>query len=601
MKWISDYIGEEYKEWKDGDKIFITSPTGSGKSRFILNILLPYFSYKKRKILYLVNRRILKEQIEMELSKLPYDQRSSIEVELYQSIENKFCAVKYQNYGNGFSGYMALGYIGTSYLERYDCVVCDECHYFLADANYNTNTAISFRIVNDYFKNKVRIFMSATIDEVKQYLLKHEEEKYKNYGKTNIYEMLIPALNIHSLQKEMRVLEYKTDIDYRYLDISVINNEKSDIIDLIKKSDRKNNWLIFVDNISFGMELKRELNRCFQDGLEGDEKQSKNVVMLSSDYREDEESINEVNHVINENIFKAKVIISTSVMDNGINIKDPKLRNMIVIADNKVEFIQMLGRKREDGQRLKLYIIRQSRDFFAKRQRQVQRRLEIAKGYRGWIENIMEPVIQKGYQDMNIKWINASERNFAWQYHIMLTQMIAKKKVRFEDVASLFCIFNGQFYLNLLSMENLDNLNQYYQKILERYDAEGKDAFVRQQLEWLGKTSEEIEEIIKGSCISTAKKYHADLKEKFEKIVEVEKTREQAIEFKKDISDKLRYLVELVDETIPEREKVLSAVKRNDRPLSKKDMEFLKEYCDLPFWLEVQEGNYTLHQDENKK
>jgi hypothetical protein len=31
MKWISDYIGEEYKEWKGGDKVFITSPTGSGK------------------------------------------------------------------------------------------------------------------------------------------------------------------------------------------------------------------------------------------------------------------------------------------------------------------------------------------------------------------------------------------------------------------------------------------------------------------------------------------------------------------------------------------------------------------------------------------
>lgn len=335
----------------------------------------------------------------MELSKLPYAQKRNIRVELYQSIENKVCTIKYRKQRNGYSGFMALGHAEISYLKEYDCVVCDECHYFLADANYNTNTAISFRIVNDYFKNKIRIFMSATIDEVKRYLLNYEEEKNRNWRKTNIYEMLTPAFDEHSLLKEMRVFEYKADIDFHYLDISVINNEKSDIIDLIKKSDSKSNWLIFVDNISFGMELKRELKHCFQDGLEVDEKQNKNVVMLSSDYKEDEESVNKVNHVINENIFKAKVIISTSVMDNGINIKDPKLRNMIVIADNKVEFIQMLGRKRDDGQRLKLYIIRQSRDFFAKRQRQVQRRLEIAERYRTWIERNMEPVIQRGYQE----------------------------------------------------------------------------------------------------------------------------------------------------------------------------------------------------------
>lgn len=271
MKWISDYIGEEYKEWKEGDKIFITSPTGSGKSRFILDTLLPYFSCIKRKILYLVNRRILKEQIEMELSKLPYNQRSCIAVELYQSIENNFCTVKYRNLENGFSGYMALGYAGTSYLNRYDCVVCDECHYFLADANYNTNTAISLRMVNDYFKYKIRIFLSATIDGVRDYLSKHEKKENRRQEKTHIYEMLTPVFCQSSIQKRMGVFEYKADIDYRYLDISVINNEKSDIIDLIKKSDSKNNWLIFVDNISFGMELKRELKRCFQDRLEGDD------------------------------------------------------------------------------------------------------------------------------------------------------------------------------------------------------------------------------------------------------------------------------------------------------------------------------------------
>ena len=41
-KYITDEIGEKYKEWGAGDKVFITAPTGTGKTHFILNILLPY-------------------------------------------------------------------------------------------------------------------------------------------------------------------------------------------------------------------------------------------------------------------------------------------------------------------------------------------------------------------------------------------------------------------------------------------------------------------------------------------------------------------------------------------------------------------------------
>lgn len=78
-------------------------------------------------------------------------------------------------------------------------------------------------------------------------------------------------------------------------------------------------------------------------------------------------------------------------------------------------------------------------------------------------------------------------------------------------------------------------------------------------------------------------------------------TKEQMIEFKEDILDKLRYLVESVDETNSERETVLNSVRRNDRSLSKKNMEFLKEYCGLPFRMEVQGSNYILQKDANKK
>ena len=42
MEYISDKIGEQYKEWKQNDRVYITAPTGSGKTQFILKVLLPY-------------------------------------------------------------------------------------------------------------------------------------------------------------------------------------------------------------------------------------------------------------------------------------------------------------------------------------------------------------------------------------------------------------------------------------------------------------------------------------------------------------------------------------------------------------------------------
>ncbi len=70
VEYISDKIGEEYQNWEAREIIFITAPTGSGKSYFMLHIFLKYLIQKGGKMLYLVNRKILKEQLEEELEEV---------------------------------------------------------------------------------------------------------------------------------------------------------------------------------------------------------------------------------------------------------------------------------------------------------------------------------------------------------------------------------------------------------------------------------------------------------------------------------------------------------------------------------------------------
>lgn len=69
-KYISDIITkEEISKWKLGEKYLIRSGTGSGKSYWVKNVLYQYCFEKNRRILFLSNRNILKNQNEEDLGK----------------------------------------------------------------------------------------------------------------------------------------------------------------------------------------------------------------------------------------------------------------------------------------------------------------------------------------------------------------------------------------------------------------------------------------------------------------------------------------------------------------------------------------------------
>ena len=102
MKYVSEIIGEdEFTSWGPGQRVFITAATGTGKTTFILNKLLMDRAIEKReKILYIVNLKILKEQIENQINNTVFNMARNkygnminiidhIWVTTYQSIENK--------------------------------------------------------------------------------------------------------------------------------------------------------------------------------------------------------------------------------------------------------------------------------------------------------------------------------------------------------------------------------------------------------------------------------------------------------------------------------------------------------------------------------
>ena len=583
---VSDVIGGEYQKWKPNDKIFISSPTGTGKTYFILNVLLPYAYQKEKQILYLVNRRILKQQLERELSRELFEVRYHIKIELYQTIEKRMSNIRYniQNKCQQAMGYRSV----LLEFENYDYVICDECHYFLADSNYNTNTGLSFRCIQDIFSfsNKIRIFLSATICNVKDYIISDDEKRlfqrtfyYGFHWKNTI------GVNRANKGKEWN---YETPCNYDYLDIHIINRE-DEISDLVMNGNGK--WLIFVDSINLGKELQEALRNKWKHS---DDEADKKVIMLSSDYAEESESAQEVYSIQKDNRQSAKVLISTSVMDNGISLIDIQLRNIILIADTEVEFMQMLGRKRKDKERVNLYIYRQSRVHFLNRQSKIMKMREAAEKYWGDAKKYVETPVKECLKlggEVNWVYLQSLEWRFIEEKHKQIMQDIANKQIEITDVNGVFNVYDGRYYLNRLSMRQIEILFQYYDKILKNFDYDGEDAFLKEQLRWLGKSEEEIGDIIARSKISRKEKSRQTVLEKFEEIQNTEMDKEKAVVFKKEVRADLLVLVQGIDESNTEKEKVTESLKKNDRPISKENMEFLRKYCNLPYEMVVEKAS----------
>ena len=111
------------------------------------------------------------------------------------------------------------------------------------------------------------------------------------------------------------------------------------------KVDKDNKMVIFVESKEFGRDLRTALGKDRAIFINADNKE------------EDERAIKAFNEIVQKAKFEEDILISTAVLDNGINIDDDKVKNMMILAFDRVQYIQMLGRVRNSSN-LKLYIPR---------------------------------------------------------------------------------------------------------------------------------------------------------------------------------------------------------------------------------------------------
>lgn len=316
---ITELVKENFENWRTGTRIIFDAGVNSGKTYFILNILLPWAYQKHWKILYLCNRVPLRNEIQREVERLGRTEEKvghwdhDLRQIVYESrVENKYkdtIRVETYQWMEAFCRANPEG--AMDYLKSFRYIVADEYHYLLTDATINKYIDFSYVTLNELTKYRPVIFMSATAHPFfHRWRYETNEVLPENY--------------------------YHIPSDYSYVERAVFYWTDAEEIRIIRQEARRGKVLIFVDQIAHMNKLVREL----EDEFAGE------IATACSPYRPEAKDCDGLEEVLQDEKLCKRITIVTTVFYNGVNIKDPELTCIISRLWDPIVNAQILGRKR---------------------------------------------------------------------------------------------------------------------------------------------------------------------------------------------------------------------------------------------------------------
>ena len=352
------FIAEELRHenlelWASSPRnaVFIEAATGSGKTTFVLDVLVKMAQEKGKEVLFLSNRSLLHAQVRaqvVEAQNLPADfvcdeeEFDGITICSYQKIQKK---VKRKNF--------------TCDPSRYAFIVFDEAHYILEDSSFNPEVFWTLVFIKNV--EVAKIFISATLKETRNFLVNSGllGEVLGDLSinsccvvntitrKTRLWnEWCVPGYFNDVPVFDPMVWKYEFPMPRRNLKIQYFENIE-EIVEIINDSPKK--WLIFWENKHKMQEFQKRLH------------------VPSETFSTEDKGNKVANEIIETEHFSTQVLLTTKVLDNGINLRDSDLENIVIDTFSRTEFLQMLGRRRniQQDERINLYIPKKEKKFFS--------------------------------------------------------------------------------------------------------------------------------------------------------------------------------------------------------------------------------------------
>ena len=384
---MSQYLSEDIKQpivhsppGLPRNVYLLKAPTGSGKTTFFIKDLVPEARRRRQQVLLIVNRSVLTEQlINIYLKELgiPPGAIEFPQEGIYPLGDLVVCS--YQYMARRLQGKDTPNIkIGPFEDKEYAFVVCDECHYVIADSVFTTDSAPLVNLPK-VFAQSVRIYASATMSPVRNVILKMEQvvdlaENFPHweiwpgfrYARNNMISQMYS--NNTGLPKYAAFFEVTgAEPDYSYLHPRILADGQSLWDDVIEQYEAHSlrKAVVFVDSKKQGKDCKEKLN---SHGISAAFIVSEST--SSRSYSMDELDKKVLEEIKTKNRFESvSVLIATSVLDNGTNLIDKDITHLYISGTEYMAAVQQAGRVRmyEEGQTLELVIPRRAKSYFSSR------------------------------------------------------------------------------------------------------------------------------------------------------------------------------------------------------------------------------------------
>lgn len=407
-QFVSNLLTEgKIAAWDKGG-YFIISQTGSGKSTLVNEVISPLILSRRKKGLLITPRVALTMQYKLDIAKLYCPEK----LEELQDIGIQ------REFDFGPLDIFTLQELTSEYKKscilkkyrNYDFLIIDEVHAFVGDASFNpfTENILRFLVLQIGVEAK-RIYMTATPGIVLKEIVDIENEvtgrkppQFNRYG--------FPLDDVY-------LTVYRFQQDYSYVK-PVFFEEESTIIKHLLEIPAGEKAIIFVKSKVQGVRMQEKLGK------------DKAVYMDAENKLATEEKT--FNEIIKENYFDKQFLVATRFLDVGVNLKDYRIKHVVIFHIYREEVIQMVGRKRIVGKEsVNLYLripkpseieqeIRRLEDEYTEMENNIRKS---SNGFRGVFSQLPMPLFVKEEKEgLHIRYnrfslaINCYHRKQLWRY-----------------------------------------------------------------------------------------------------------------------------------------------------------------------------------------
>lgn len=472
--------------WQAWKNVFIAAGTGKGKNTFIQKQLLKHFGHYGNIIIFENREALMTQQTIRMIEEFDQEAFSYQSIEEYQH-ENMMIFGKHRNimiisYQKAALKLLMNDGRFMEFLKNVHYAVFDEVHYLIDDSLFNKGVnivadyllSVPFRMFNNInlIPNAIKIFMSGTMEEFFIFLQKwspcyqiREDMSYihkiEEKNSDSILNTKRTIYNSHYMHEPNSILVIPTD--YSYIN-PFVYNEYMDLMPKIAEGTDK--WIIFVNTIAQGEELKATLNSRYGENT---------AVFIHAENKNKEVS-DFYEELLTQEKVSVKVLIATTVIYNGVNIRDSELRNIVLPVTTMPVVKQLIGRKRmpdSESETLNVYFPLSSQSDIKKRFRRCLEKMLSSLHERNSNAFRNAAILNQLYPD-DFKFTYITPPNLNFNFSIL-----AWSKVHFDAMFYLYTLRHYQYepdtaYVSVL-LKGL-NISDKMDSVIENYKDSQKNA-----------------------------------------------------------------------------------------------------------------------------